>query len=79
MKYYSLFHLLTPFTVAPLAGAWIEIPPAENTNACEPVAPLAGAWIEIGRRMSLERFGQVAPLAGAWIEIRGVREMPSGS
>ena len=36
------------FIVAPLAGAWIEIPASENTEqGGETVAPLAGAWIEI--------------------------------
>ena len=33
--------------VAPLAGAWIEIPPDSNTAIMSYVAPLAGAWIEI--------------------------------
>ena len=34
-------------TVAPLAGAWIEIVFHSNNSAVPPVAPLAGAWIEI--------------------------------
>ena len=33
--------------VAPLAGAWIEIPMAIPASAHPVVAPLAGAWIEI--------------------------------
>ncbi len=36
--------------VAPLAGAWIEIPNPEPSAAPDPVAPLAGAWIEITTR-----------------------------
>ena len=35
-------------TVAPLAGAWIEIFVALTAySSVSPVAPLAGAWIEI--------------------------------
>ena len=33
--------------VAPLAGAWIEIPLSVSKTASKSVAPLAGAWIEI--------------------------------
>ena len=36
-----------PATVAPLAGAWIEICWELFDLAPEDVAPLAGAWIEI--------------------------------
>ena len=42
--------------VAPLAGAWIEIPTVIFYKISKIVAPLAGAWIEIlwacGRRQS---------------------------
>ena len=34
-------------TVAPLVGAWIEIPVLSNTLPSDIVAPLVGAWIEI--------------------------------
>ena len=34
-------------TVAPLAGAWVEICGVRQAGAGEPVAPLAGAWVEI--------------------------------
>ena len=34
-------------TVAPLAGAWIEIPFHQTSTTHGEVAPLAGAWIEI--------------------------------
>ena len=34
-------------TVAPLAGAWIEIISRIGANFLDAVAPLAGAWIEI--------------------------------
>ena len=34
-------------SVAPLVGAWIEIPFASAIDELEQVAPLVGAWIEI--------------------------------
>ena len=34
-------------SVAPLAGAWIEIERSHVVKASVDVAPLAGAWIEI--------------------------------
>ena len=33
--------------VAPLVGAWIEIPGIQIRTCERPVAPLVGAWIEI--------------------------------
>ena len=33
--------------VAPLVGAWIEIPCIKNLTETFEVAPLVGAWIEI--------------------------------
>ena len=33
--------------VAPLAGAWIEMPSVLDAHLPDVVAPLAGAWIEI--------------------------------
>ena len=57
-------------SVAPLAGAWIEIlNPIVNDYCIEEVAPLAGAWIEICGLRSELVASKVAPLAGAWIEI----------
>ena len=35
------------YNVAPLAGAWIEMPLRKAYNLVKTVAPLAGAWIEI--------------------------------
>ena len=35
------------YTVAPLAGAWIEISALSYITSLPGVAPLAGAWIEI--------------------------------
>ena len=58
-----------PDTVAPLAGAWIEIRSPRLPFSLSVVAPLAGAWIEIFRMASMSILGDVAPLAGAWIEI----------
>ena len=37
------------YNVAPLAGAWIEMPLRNAYNLVKTVAPLAGAWIEIVR------------------------------
>ena len=56
-------------SVAPFAGAWIEItiPWAIESTAC--VAPFAGAWIEIGGICICDCDNFVAPFAGAWIEI----------
>ena len=62
--------------VAPLVGAWIEIP--DEWNYCindVQVAPLVGAWIEITWNGTLSRRGEVAPLVGAWIEI--IRTRPA--
>ena len=55
--------------VAPLVGAWIEIPAVIDRDRRDSVAPLVGAWIEM---VDCERVGVailVAPLVGAWIEI----------
>ena len=59
-------------TVAPLAGAWIEIQAQLNQAQKQAVAPLAGAWIEITVRSVQRQLYRVAPLAGAWIEISSV-------
>ena len=58
-----------PRTVAPLAGAWIEIALDPITDQYVFVAPLAGAWIEIKAYPYVLFNLLVAPLAGAWIEI----------
>ena len=59
-------------TVAPLAGAWIEILSILFYKKIREVAPLAGAWIEIPIRRKGGQHKWVAPLAGAWIEIFSV-------
>ena len=56
-------------TVAPLAGAWIEISLRLSCLLNCMVAPLAGAWIEIPKTYVVNSSASVAPLAGAWIEI----------
>ena len=56
-------------TVAPYAGAWIEILRQNDHRRGWHVAPYAGAWIEIGIYSRLENKTKVAPYAGAWIEI----------
>ena len=55
--------------VAPLVGAWIEIPVDIVSIPVLPVAPLVGAWIEIRFHHILSFQDRVAPLVGAWIEI----------
>ena len=56
--------------VAPLVGAWIEIPFFPSRSLKVSVAPLVGAWIEIPCNISIAAPDEVAPLVGAWIEIR---------
>ena len=45
--------MIVGVTVAPLAGAWIEIKRYFCLISGYFVAPLAGAWIEIGRGIGL--------------------------
>ena len=60
----------TQSSVAPLAGAWIEIDGNIGAARDKIVAPLAGAWIEIQvTKDDIIGGYSVAPLAGAWIEI----------
>ena len=40
-----------PLDVAPLVGAWIEIPVTRYGKVVPKVAPLVGAWIEISSSM----------------------------
>ena len=61
--------LLAELSVAPLAGAWVEIITYNGSSATLLVAPLAGAWVEISAALISSRLNEVAPLAGAWIEI----------
>ena len=56
-------------SVAPFAGAWIEISLSQALRRPAPVAPFAGAWIEIELVMTSVNGLHVAPFAGAWIEI----------
>ena len=55
--------------VAPLVGAWIEIPKRLLGKIPKMVAPLVGAWIEMRIPGDFARRMIVAPLVGAWIEI----------
>ena len=59
-------------TVAPFAGAWIEISYYLILLSYITVAPFAGAWIEIQTRELYDWKAIVAPFAGAWIEIPAV-------
>ena len=48
LLYKSYYLNLVTFAVAPLAGAWVEIPDGQAVSNDNTVAPLAGAWVEIG-------------------------------
>ena len=39
--------VMKKYSVAPFAGAWIEMQPLNWTDSIKEVAPFAGAWIEI--------------------------------
>ena len=47
MKYVISLRFHGNITVAPFAGAWIEIVKFKNDFTADSVAPFAGAWIEI--------------------------------
>ena len=47
LLYKSYYLNLVTFAVAPLAGAWVEIPVKNCGIIDTSVAPLAGAWVEI--------------------------------
>ena len=59
----------TQMSVAPLAGAWVEILGIVEYGVFDYVAPLAGAWVEILVKSDIQKLIDVAPLAGAWVEI----------
>ena len=65
-------------SVAPLAGAWIEIVTVFFTVCVRLVAPLAGAWIEMFPNPEYIKKEAVAPLAGAWIEICRLQFLAQG-
>ena len=69
MKYNGLEEGIINGTVAPHAGAWIEMEVSGSLDDAGGVAPHAGAWIEMEVSGSLDDAGGVAPHAGAWIEI----------
>ena len=70
MKFRGLVDNAPTLTVAPLAGAWIEITEEHTIFHHGPESlPFAGAWIEILPVQKSITPCRVAPLAGAWIEI----------
>ena len=69
LKYMDASSLEAGLEVAPLVGAWIEIPSSNLASALRTVAPLVGAWIEISIPIMQRIDVGVAPLVGAWIEI----------
>ena len=78
MKHIYLAYLETLASVAPRAGAWIEIGIWLSFRCVPSVAPLAGAWIEIDVSKPSGMVSIVAPLAGAWIEISKIGADVSG-
>ena len=60
---------MAKIAVAPLVGAWIEIPALAALPPIHCVAPLVGAWIEISHEWQQDDGIRVAPLVGAWIEM----------
>ena len=53
MKSDEFVSFMNTVSVAPLAGAWIEIPISLTPPVPKAVAPLAGAWIEIYNKKSM--------------------------
>ena len=69
LKYNCIAYTTAESTVAPRAGAWIEIYDSITLRNAATVAPRAGAWIEMPILHSDIAAPVVAPRAGAWIEI----------
>ena len=69
LKFFPIRKHSNPISVAPFAGAWIEILTAVHSLDYSIVAPFAGAWIEIFPFEVVIVIEKVAPFAGAWIEI----------
>ena len=65
----SCFPVSACVSVAPFAGAWIEISRDIVLDSYSDVAPFAGAWIEIIYYLLFPNIMIVAPFAGAWIEM----------
>ena len=62
-------------SVAPYAGAWIEIYERVDQVGRGDVAPYAGAWIEMADGNVEIEVVLVAPYAGAWIEIQSEADL----
>ena len=69
MKSWLVMRDILRYTVAPHAGAWIEISSDFSIARSSSVAPHAGAWIEMRLPLPSLLRHPVAPHAGAWIEI----------
>ena len=76
LKYNLSYEFSFLSEVAPLVGAWIEIPVQELISFVISVAPLVGAWIEISKLQVIYNSDSVAPLVGAWIEIISRTNIP---
>ena len=56
-------------TVAPFAGAWIEITLMKSGKSCIKSLPSRERGLKCSISLDLQDRGLVAPFAGAWIEI----------
>ena len=69
MKFLILSALFKDTAVAPLAGAWIEIPPSLTSPSTSESLPSRERGLKLTVRRKYTISTIVAPLAGAWIEI----------
>ena len=56
-------------SVAPLAGAWIEIYYLSQMLSCFQSLPSRERGLKLAENGVIAKVEEVAPLAGAWIEI----------
>ena len=61
---------LCDFTVAPHAGAWVEIPAHPRRRAALWSPPTRGRGLKWRKPVPARRSWSVAPHAGAWVEIQ---------
>ena len=66
---------LCDFTVAPHAGAWVEMTPTAPGRVPCGVAPHAGAWVEIAMRRTVRCWRRSPPTRGRGLKSR--RQQPA--
>ena len=67
------------YCVAPLAGAWIEIPEIKHHRNVIVSLPSRERGLKLLRTAYHSSAVPVAPLAGAWIEIIVLKDNPNAS